>query len=322
MQFHLLKNGLIGLALYRKATTTRLRYVVTNPDGTTTKKTALANKDVILAGSALGSAKLLLLSGIGPQSQLNKWGISPVVLNANVGQNIRNHYAFVMTFEAPNASFPNLQNFPSAMMQYGLTGNGIFASSVEVDSILVQLKTLPNLVDPDIYFFLNWQTADDFTKTVSVLFITATPEYKNGTVTLSSANPMDELNYTKNSAISANDVASLVRAIEIVRGIFATPAAKEIFGAETFPGAQYNTTQLNEIVSGGFFLAYHYYGSAKMGNSGDLLRVVDNHLRVVGVNKLRVIDSSIIPNPVSAYLQCCVVGIAEKGANITISDWA
>jgi len=148
------------------------------------------------------------------------------------------------------------------------------------------------------------------------------PEYANGTVQLASANPLDELVFSANNALSTNDLNTLVRGFKAVRSIFNVPEAKVFYGEELIPGPSVSTdAQIEAWIQANLNMVFHYYGSAKMGNAGDPLRVVDNNLRVVGVNGLRVCDSSIIPNVVSALLMATITGIGEQGSALILGTY-
>jgi choline dehydrogenase len=299
-----------------------VQYVVTNPTtGIQTTKTAHASKEVIITAGGLNTPKLLILSGIGPSSQLSEWGITPLVVNENVGKNIRNHILYPMSYAADEVIFPNGELSPSQTLEYGTDQTGFWASAIGQGSVQIRIKTLSSLVDSDIIVLPTFTTAGLFNKSFSMNLLTANPVYDGGVITLASSNPLVDPIYTPN-AIPAADYQTLVRGVQAVRNIMNQPAAVDYFGEEQVPGASASTpAEILAAVESGSIFVWHYYGSAKMGNAGDNLRVVDNNLNVVGVNNLRVIDSSVIPGVVSLVLQAAITGIAEKGSALVLQHW-
>jgi len=303
-----------------KPTATGVTYVKTLPNGQKVKYTAKASKEVILSGGGLNSPKTLILSGIGPESQLNEFGIPHVVVNNNVGQHMRNQYLLYLTYEANNVSFPNFDNVSPQVEQYGTLGTGFYATSPGLGAYMVDLKTLPNLVDPDVFLWPGWTTADLFVKTVSFLAGATSPTYAAGTVTLASANPMVDLIFSANALPNPTDLATLVRSVKAVRSIMLQPAAVAYFGAEIVPGPAVQTdAQIETWINTNYLQAYHYMGTCKMGNTGDSAAVVDTELRVIGVNNLRVIDSSAIPGNVATVIQATATAFGLKGAALVLS---
>lgn len=277
---------------------------------------------MLIAGGALMTPRLLMFSGIGPSATLKKFGITSIYTNENVGKNMRNHWLFEATWQGTNVTYPNMENIQAETINFGLHGQGFFATSPEITAVQVQLTTLPGQTDADIVVLVDWITDTLFSKPVTFILSTTTPTYMNGTVTINSTNPLDLPLYTHPAGPNAADTATIVRGLQKLRTIMAQPAAKAYFGNEIAPGANYSSTAaLTTWVENNSFLVFHYYGTCKMGNTGDSLRVVDPNLRVVGVNNLRIIDSSVIPGVVHAVIQAAVVGVAEKGASIILNEY-
>jgi len=305
-------------------TATGVTFVVTDPvTGCQTKQTANARKEVILAGGAIQTSQVLLLSGVGPSAALRSLGIPVIVNNPNVGQHMRNHWLYEVVMNGTNAQFPNFENLAGESANFGVNGKGFFASVPEITSVFAELTTLPGQTESDILILIDWINSDSlFDRHVNFLVSSVTPTYANGTVTLASANPLALPTYTPSVSPNTADAATLVRGIQKLRTILAQPAGKAYFGTELSPGPTVSTTaQLTASVESDSFLIFHYYGTAKMGNAGDSTRVVDPNLRVVGVNNLRVIDSSVIPGVLHGVIQAAVVGVAEKGASIILNEY-
>jgi choline dehydrogenase len=304
-------------------TASGVQYVYTDPvSGAQTTNTAYASKEVIICAGGINTPKLLMLSGIGPSSQLSANHIAPVVINENVGKRIRNHLYYFMSYEAKSVVLPNFEDIASELLAYGTSQTGLFASSAGQGTLLVRIKTLPGLIDPDIDLAPNFATGDSlFAQSLTFVILAPTPQFSNGTVTLASSNPLDLPLYDPGEIPDA-DYQTIIRGINATRKIMNQAAAISYFGAELSPGPSVVTpAQLLASAKAGTSPVFHYFGSVKMGNSGDPLRVVDPNLKVVGVNNLRVIDSSIIPGFSHALLQSTVIGIAEKGAALILTAY-
>jgi len=238
-----------------------------------------------------------------------------------VGKRIRNHVIYNIEYAGTHVSYPNFQDLSGESIEYGLTQTGFYASPVGQGSVQARIKTLPKLVDADIGLLFSFITSDLFTKPFTFSVLTAVPEYANGTLTLASADPLVNPTFTPNEFPDA-DARTLVRGIKETRRIMDQPAARVYFGREITPGPEVSTDEeLFESVRDNAGYIYHYFGSNKMGNEGDSLRVVDPELRVVGVKGLRVIDSSVIPGHSSIVIQSTTCGIAEKGAAMILEAY-
>lgn len=311
--------------LFNGNTATGVQYVNTNSKNSALQS-AFAKKEVILAASTILSPWILMNSGIGPEAELTKYGITPVLINNNVGQHMSNHLQVPMLFNSGKLINANFYNTAWSVLQYAANGTGLF-SWHGYGSISLCAKTVPNIEDPDVCILADWapDSSNPFDPEFGLTIAIPQPVYRNGTITLQSSDPLVDPVYTPNYLVNPADIQTIIRAINLVREIVKTPIAAANFGPEIQPGPQYQTdAELEEwITAPGHVGAYHHFmGTNKMGNTGDPLRVVDPELRVVGVNNLRVIDSSIVPGHSSQVLQSCVAGIAEKGAATLLSQYS
>jgi len=192
-------------------------------------------------------------------------------------------------------------------------------------NLFALLKT-KNISLPDIFIYGLPDTSPSLYGSLYTLPILVTdPVFADGYMTLLNNNALsNNIYYYQNYTTPghAEDVNTLVRGIKLIRTIMTFPPANTHFINEITPGAAISTDeQLTDWVKANIGEVFHYASSAKMGNPGDPLAVVDNRCRVIGVSGLRIVDSSIIPNSTHGLIQANVVAMAEKAATLIYSDF-
>jgi len=286
-----------------------------------------ANREVILSGGTINSPQLLQLSGIGPSALLNTLGIEVLHDLAGVGENLRDHYA-------PRFSgrVKNIETINERSKGLKLVG--------EVIKYFTGGKSIVNLNPSMVYGF--WHT-DPVARSNDVQFIFTPASYKlgahglladypgftvaawqhrpesTGWVRARTADPFDKPIIQPNYLAEEEDRRVTVGAMKLARQLMHTEAMKPYFEAEEYPGAEIQSDdELLEAARHWGSTTYHVMGTCRMGPETDPTAVVDDQLRVRGIQGLRVIDASIMPTMLSANLNAGAMMIGEKGSDLVL----
>ncbi|MFO1162295.1 MAG: GMC family oxidoreductase N-terminal domain-containing protein [Reyranellaceae bacterium] len=291
------------------------------------KREARAAREVIVSGGSINSPKLLELSGIGQGELLRRLGITPVHELKGVGENLRDHYSPRVKFAITerNATFnDNARGWRLAReaIKYALWGEGFLATTSV--PIRMYFRTRPGLETPDatvsILPFLYERVGHErriarrrgITMNINVLRSEST-----GSIHIKSANPAEPPAIRFNFLSARADREGLLAAIRKGRELMATSPLKEVTGEEIAPGAQLQSDdELLEWVRNNAETTYHPVGTCKMG--GDPMAVVDNELRVHGIQGLRIADASIMPTLTSGNTNAPCIMIGEKCAAMVL----
>jgi choline dehydrogenase len=283
-----------------------------------------ATREVILSGGAINSPQLLQLSGVGDPGHLAPLGIAVVHDLKGVGHNLQDHPAMTVKqlCTQPITLLSQTGPVTSALQvaRYFLTGGGPAAYHGGEAQMLV--KTRPDIVAPDLQYFMtnilytnNGRTIID--KHGFMTYFTLQRPGSRGRVKICSADPAAAPAIDLNYLDDPNDIATIREGIRISRRLFAQPAFDPYRGEEYQPGAAAQSdTDLDAYIRREVTSNYHLSGTCKMGN--DPMAVVDDTLRVRGLDALRVIDASIMPRVVSGNTNAPTMMIAEKGAEMII----
>jgi len=291
------------------------------------EQTATAKREVIISAGAFNSPKLLMLSGVGPKAELEKHNITVVKELNGVGQNLQEHVDMVITVKSKIADtiafslkghFQNLWGIISYMR--GKTG---VASKPIVESGGF-IKTRADVESPDIQFQSTCSMMNDHGFDFNIvknygfsLHVTLLRPKSRGNVTLQSVNANDAPLINLNMLDHPDDLEDLKNGVKLGRKVFAQPAYKRHHKEEVFPGENVQDDEtLKEVIRKKACHIYHPVGTCKMGN--DAMSVVDNNLRVHGLQNLRVIDASIMPTIVSGNTNAPSMAIGSKGAELIL----
>ena len=282
-----------------------------------------ARKEVIVAASSINSPKLLLLSGIGPAAQLAEHGIPLVADRAGVGQNLQDHMELYIQQASilPITLYKYWNLFGKALIgaQWLFFKNGLGASNQFESAAFIRSKA--GVEYPDIQFHFipiavryDGQAAAEghgFQAHVGPM-----RSASRGAVTLRSADPKAPPRIQFNYMADPQDWADFRHCIRITREIFAQQAFDPYRGKEILPGEGYQTDdELDDHIRRHAESAYHPSGTCKMGKASDPMAVVDPELRVIGVDGLRVADSSIFPRITNGNLNAPSIMVGEKASD-------
>ncbi|WP_159712764.1 choline dehydrogenase [Geminicoccus flavidas] len=287
-------------------------------------KTASARQDVIVAGGAINSPQLLMLSGIGPADELAAHGIEVVHDLPGVGKNLQDHLELYVqqACTQPITLMDTMKphNMVLVGLRWFLRHDGAAASShLEAGGFI---RSGPGIEHPDIQFHFLPALVSDHGRSPGdqhafQVHVGPMRPASRGEITLRSADPRVHPRIQPNYLAEERDRIEMRRSIELSREIFAQPAFDPYRGPEVMPGAYVQSAaELDEFVRRKADSAYHPCGTCKMGDPADPMTVVDPQCRVVGLAGLRVVDASIMPSEPSGNLNAPTIMIAEKAADI------
>ncbi len=289
-----------------------------------TVSVARAEREVILSGGAINSPQLLMLSGIGPADHLGEHGIPVVADLPGVGQNLQDHLELYVQYECTKPITLYSSTRPWNQVWIGLewflfqTGMGASAH-LEAGGFI---RSQSGVEHPDLqYHFLPSVVWDHgrimpdrhaFQAHVGPMRPTSV-----GTVTLNSADPRQHPKIQPNYLATEGDRREMRDAVKLTREIFAQNAFTPYRGPEMAPGADVKTdAEIDAFVRRKADSAYHPSCTCKMGV--DEMAVVDGETRVRGLDGLRVVDASIMPDVVSGNLNAPTIMMAEKAADMIL----
>ncbi|MDO9417187.1 choline dehydrogenase [Pararhizobium sp.] len=282
-----------------------------------------ANREVIVSASSFNSPKLLMLSGIGPGAHLQEMGISVEADRPGVGANLQDHmeFYFQQTATKPVSLYSKLpwywQGIIGAQWLFLKQGLGT-SNQFEACAFL---RSAPGVKQPDIqYHFLPVAISYDGKAAAKSHGFQAHVGYNlsksRGSVTLRSsdvkADPVIRFNYMSHP----EDWEKFRHCVRLTREIFGQQAFDQFRGPEIQPGAGVTTdAQIDAFLREHLESAYHPCGTCKMGAKDDPMAVVDPETRVIGVEGLRVADSSIFPHVTYGNLNGPSIMTGEKAAD-------
>jgi choline dehydrogenase-like flavoprotein len=287
-----------------------------------------AAKEVILSSGAIGSPRLLMLSGIGPADHLMSVGVTPILDHPGVGSNLQDHLDLCVIAEVTGPHTYDRYAKPlwaaAAGLQYLLTRRGPAASSLFETGGFWYAD--PNARSPDIQFHLGLGSGIEAgIASMPNGGVTLNSAYmrprSRGTVRLASADPRAAPLIDPNYWADPYDREMAIRGLKMAQEIMRQPALKPYVLAERLPGPEVRTDQ--DYIDYACRTAktdHHPGGTCRMG--ADAAAVVDTRLRFNGIDGLRVADASIMPTLISSNTNACAIMIGEKAADMLKTDHA
>ncbi|MCC6775201.1 MAG: GMC family oxidoreductase N-terminal domain-containing protein [Hyphomicrobiales bacterium] len=284
-----------------------------------------AEREVILAAGTFNTPLLLMLSGIGPAAHLRAMGIAPVA-DLPVGKNLQDHLAVIIFFQRPDESrFCHDMRFDRmavSMLRAYFLGTG--PGTVVPGGLHAFVKTRPELAVPDIEFMFRGAPAK-----THLWFPLLRPVYvdgygirptllhpdSRGEILLRSTDPRDPPRIVNNFFSAPNDLPRLREGFKRARDVAYQKAMDRFRGVETSPGEKVRSdADIDAFIRRTAITAHHPCGTCAMGIGPD--SVTDPELRVRGIEGLRVVDASVMPDLVSAHINACVLMIAERASDL------
>jgi 4-pyridoxate dehydrogenase len=290
--------------------------------------TAHAEREVILCGGVINSPQLLMLSGIGDPDELGAQGIAVKAALPGVGKNLQDHISASIAYQrkepGPFHRAMRLDRIVRALARAYFHGEGI-ATELPTGQMAF-LKTRPDAAMPDIQLIFNAapMTASPYlmpfrrpyTDAYACRAAVLRPESR-GWLELVSADPRSPVRIRQNFLATDNDWKTLRAGLRIVREICRQTPMRDFMEREIAPGDQaMSDADLDAHIRTNSITVHHPLGTCKMGPSSDRMAVVDPKLRVFGVDGLRVVDGSVMPDLVGANINAPIIMIAEKAADL------
>jgi choline dehydrogenase len=292
-----------------------------------TRHEVRAAREVILSGGSFNSPQLLQLSGVGPRALLERHGIAIVHDAPRVGEDLQDHF-YCRTFwrcSRPitlNDDMRTLWGQAKIGLQYLLFRRGPLTVSAGYAAAFI--RTRPEVPRPDAQiYFINFSTAkrgghlhpfSGFTLSVS-----QTQVESRGSVHIAAPDPRAAPAIRYNYLATERDRQSMVDGLKFVRRIAGAAPLRDYVVAEEFPGPRVQTdADWLAFCREAGDTVFHPTSTCRMGT--DARAVVDPRLRVNGVERLRVVDASIMPAVPSGNINASVIAVAEKGADLILAD--
>ncbi len=294
-------------------------------------RSARCRGEVILAAGSIGSAQILLLSGIGPAAHLREHGIDVVADRPGVGSNLQDHLQLRLIYKVDgittlNERYHSRFGFAGMLAEYALLRRGPLTMAPSQLGLFTRSDR--DQERANLQYHVQPLSLDRFGEplhkfpafTASVCNVRPT---SRGAVRLRSRDPADAPAIGPNYLSTDEDRRIAVAAIRLTRHIAAQPALAPFHPDEYLPGpAVRNDDDAALLKAAGDIgtTIFHPIGTAKMGLASDPMMVVDDRLRVAGIARLRVIDASVMPTITSGNTNAPTMMIAEKGAAMLRED--
>ena len=321
-----------NLVVETRAHATRILMQGTRASGVEYRKddrtvTVRATREVVLCLGTFNTPQLLMLSGVGPATHLREVGIKPVVDLPGVGGNLQDHLAVLVTFTRPTNTSKFRDNMRFDRMALNMLRAHFFGAgpgTVVPGGLHAFVKTNPELATPDIEFMFRglpthahmWFPGikrayeDGYGIRPTLLH----PDSR-GRVSLRDADPTTPPKIFYDFFSAPNDLPRLREGFHLAREVAAQAPMAPYRGVEKSPGPAVKTdADIDAFIRRTAITAHHPAGTCAMGGTPD--SVLDPELRVRGVEGLRVVDASAMPDMVGAHINACVLMMAEKAADM------
>jgi choline dehydrogenase len=280
-------------------------------------------RELIVSGGPINSPQLLKLSGVGPEAELREQGIPVVQHLAGVGENLQDHleFYFQVACTEPITLYSSINILSRALIgaRWLLRKDGLGATNHFETCGFVRSR--PGIPYPDIqYHFLPMAVAYDGSTLAQEhgfqAHVGPMRSKSRGWVRLRSREPLDKPRIQFNYMSDPDDWVDMRACVRLTREIFAQRAFDRYRGRELQPGeAVQNDAQIDAFIRDKVESAFHPSCTCKMGATDDVMAVVDPETRVRGLERLRVVDSSIIPSVTTGNLNAPTIMLAEKAAD-------
>jgi len=319
-----------NLSILTRSMTTRIHIAGNRATGVEIKRdgrtqTITAAREVLLCAGAFGSPQLLMLSGIGPGDHLRAHGIKVIRDLPGVGANLIDHLATRLGWaaETSGATAPLYSDpsDPSPLETWRHSGTGPLAANPYTSIAFVRSTDDVALPDIELLFGVNPPDSLVVDKSASgfTVFVAHVTPRSRGTVRLKSADPLDPPVIDPGYLTDPNDLPVLIAGVRRALALAATQALKPYTGKyEVDQGA--TDEAITAWIRSHPVSMYHPVGTARIGASDDKHAVLDPELRVRGIDGLRVLDVSAMPDIIRGHTMAPALYIAERGAAVMVSE--
>lgn len=292
------------------------------------QQTAFADREVIVAAGTINTPQILMLSGIGDPDELRPFGIDVIAPLKGVGKNLQDHLSVAVDYErkepGPFRKNMRIDRITRELAKAYFWGKG-FAADLPA-GLIGFVKSRSDVKIPDIQFLfraaplLAWPYLQPFKKPFSDSFacraVLLRPESR-GTITLASSDPDKPVRIRQNFLATDGDLRTLRDGMRVVFDIGRQRQLLPFIKKQMAPGTnQLSDADLDAFIRATALTAHHPLGTCKMGVDADSMAVVDPKLCVRGVEGLRVIDASVMPDLIGGNINAAVLMIAERAADI------
>lgn len=281
-------------------------------------------KEIILCSGAINSPQLLLLSGIGPQQELEQHGIKTVKHLPGVGKNLQDHLDTTLIHRCgQKVSFGRSGKFLAknalAPLRYYFKRQGPLSSNVSEAGGFA--KTNPNLDKPDIQFhFLPVSLADKAAEHGYSLHVCQLRPKSRGEITLHSKDPRAPARIQANYLSEPSDLEVMTKGVKLAQSILQQKEFDHYRSGYLSPEQPLSTdTGIEDFIRANASTIFHPVGTCKMGKD-DMAVVNSRNLKVKGISNVRVIDASVMPTLVGGNTNAPTIAVAEKGAFLVLKD--
>jgi choline dehydrogenase-like flavoprotein len=284
-----------------------------------------ARREVILSGGAYGSPQMLMLSGVGPADELKAQGIPLVHDLPGVGRNLQDHITATLIWRARTAegtqglSLKGGLRLLKGMVEWRRQRTGVITSNVAESGAFC--RVLPESCRPDVEFEFIVGMVDDHNRKLHLghgysVHVTLVRPHSRGRVRLASRDARDALQIDPAYFSDARDMPVLVKGVQRALAVMNGPAFEPYRGPMLYPVSAEDPAGIEREIRRSGDTEYHPVGTCKMGPAGDAMAVVDDALRVHGLQHLRVVDASVMPSLIGGNTTAPVIMIAEKAADL------
>ncbi len=295
------------------------------------QRAARSRGEVILAAGSIGSPHILMLSGVGPAAQLPEFGIPVVLDRSGVGANLHDHLQLRMIYKVSGVKTLN-ETYASIFNRVGMGLNYAFRRRGPMTMAPSQLGAFTRSDSTqdraNIQYHVQPLSLDKFGEplhpfpafTASVTNVRPT---SRGALTLKSPDPAVSPAISPNYLSTPEDQQVAADSIRVTRGIVRQPALQKYSPVEYLPGGLTGDNDEAGLIKAAGDIGttiFHPVGTARMGRDDDTRAVVDARLRVIGIERLRVVDASVMPSITSGNTNSPTMMIAEKGSAMILED--
>lgn len=288
-------------------------------------------REIILSGGTYNSPQLLQLSGIGPGELLRERGIEVRHALAGVGENLKDHYAPRFVARVKNIETINQRvrgvKLASEVAKWVFTRKGILAQSPTL--VYAFWRSHPDVANSDIQLTFTPASYREGVQGeleqepgMTVASWQQRPDSR-GTVRIRSSDPFEAPEIQPNYLAEASDRRVLLAAMRLARRLLASKPLQPYYAHEDFPGKDVQSDdELLGAAKARGTTTFHPNGTCRMGAPTDPMAVVDDQLRVRGIQGLRVVDASVMPTMLSANLNAATMMIADKASDLILGKAA